>query len=460
MGGLGARGPRGKKTAQIAVEQDREVKRILRCARREGAADLEAWENALREAVLSAGAGCLSALLEEIGSGRRSEAVFCDCGARMKSRGLKEKDLLSILGPVRYRRTLFQCPRCGRTRYPGDEALDLMGSSRSPGLRRMMARAGAQSTFQQGREDLRIYAGLRVSVKDLERVAEATGEAVERWDARQRTTLLAEPVRARGDRSIPTFYISCDGTGVPMISRELRGRRGKQADGSAKTREGKLGCVFTQTATDAEGLPVRDPHSTTFVGAIENAEDFGWRLYGEAVRRGLVDAVRVVVLSDGAEWIRNLAEFHFPMAILIVDLYHAREHVAQLCKLLWERDPSRIAAVRAQWWELLDRDGVRTIVEQARRALPALSGESRAQAEKEIGYLIRNEDRMKYATFRAQGYFVGSGVIEAGCKSLIGHRLKQSGMKWSLRGANAIIALRCALHSNRFEDYWADRSVA
>ncbi|MGC9523813.1 MAG: ISKra4 family transposase [Anaerolineae bacterium] len=422
--------------------------------------DLEAWENAVRVAVLSAGADCLSALLEEVGSGRQAEAARCSCGERMESRGLKRKDFLSILGPVSYRRTLFQCPACGKTRYPGDEVLDLVGTRRSPGLRRMMARAGAQSSFQQGREDLRIYAGLQVSTKDLERVAETMGESMERWRKQEQETLLVQPPKSMGQQCIPTLYIELDGTGIPMIPRELQGRRGKQAEGSAKTREVKVGCVFTQTTTDKDALPVRDPQSTTFVAAIEAAEEFGWRLYAEALRRGLLGARRVVVLGDGAEWIRNLVEMHFPGALQIIDVYHAREHVSELCKLLWPQDLERVQQERSRWWKLLDEDGVETIIQEALLHGSAAPDNAREKVQKEIGYLQKNQQRMRYARFRASGLFVGSGVVEAGCKSLVGQRLKQSGMKWSLRGANAILALRCIIRSRRMEDYWESRLSA
>jgi hypothetical protein len=417
-------------------------------------------ENALRRAVLAAGADCLSTFLEGIGSGRQDEPLRCPCGARMESRGLRNKDLVTILGAVRYRRTMFQCPQCAQTRYVGDEALDIVGTSRSPGLRRMMARAGAKSTFKEARDDLRLYAGLHVSAKDVERVAETIGEDVQRWTKRECDALLEQTPVPAEKASIPILYIELDGTGVPMIPRELKGRKGKQADGSAKTREVKLGCVFTQTTTDENGYPVRDPDSTTFVGAIEGTEDFGWRLYAEALRRGLLQAERVVVLGDGAEWIRNLAEMHFPQATLIIDLYHAREHVSDLCKLLWPHDQERMEQQRAQWWDFLDQDGVETLVAQALQCLPTTASESQKKVRREINYLQKNKDRMRYASYRTQGLFVGSGVIEAACKSLIGQRLKQSGMKWSLRGANAIISLRCMMQSDRLEDYWEDRLVA
>lgn len=138
-------------------------------------ADLEAWETALRVAVLACGAKVLARMLAAHGSGRREEKIVCRCGERMESEGARRKELLTILGPVTYARSMFRCPSCQATRYPGDEALDVEGTTRSSGLRRMMARAGSQSTFKDGRDDLRIYAGVEVSAKDVERVAERIG---------------------------------------------------------------------------------------------------------------------------------------------------------------------------------------------------------------------------------------------------------------------------------------------
>jgi len=374
----------------------------------------------------------------------------------MESKGLKSKALLSILGPVSWSRSMFVCPSCGETRYPGDEELDVVGTTRTPGLRRMMARAGSQSTFKEGCEDLKVYAGITVSPKDVERVAETIGEQMEQWSKREREELVSQEAPERTEKSIPILYLCYDGTGVPMIKNEVKGRKGKQPDGSARTREVKLGCVFTQTATDAEGFPVRDPDSTTFAGAIESVEPFGWRMYAEAIRRGLHSAEKVVVIGDGARWIKGLAELHFPEALQIVDLYHAREHVSDLCKLLFDSDEKKVIRGRLRWWTDLDDGKVEKIMAEARGKLPA-NLELRDKAEKEIAYLENNKDRMRYADFRAQGLFVGSGVIEAGCKTVVGKRLKQSGMEWSFRGANAIISLRCMMKSGRLEDYWESR---
>lgn len=433
------------------------MSRILQAACRARHADLESWETALRAAVLEAGATVLEELLRDVGVGRSSEPVLCRCGARMHSRGLRSKRLLTILGAVRYRRSVYRCDVCGAQRCPGDEELDIVGTGRSPGLRRLMARAGSKTTFKEGQADLKIYAGIEVSAKDVERVAERVGQDMEAWAERQRHEILRQPPLA-AKKTIPLLYVSYDGTGVPMTRAELAGRKGKQPDGSARTREAKLGCVFTQTTRDAEGRPVRDPESTSFVASIEDSESFGWRIYAEAVRRGLYEAERVLVIGDAAEWIRSVADEHFAGAIRIVDLYHARQHVSELCRHLFASDDKQLMRFRTRWWTLMDEGNIERIVAQAIDRLPR-QREARRAAQREISFLDKNKERMRYAHFRAMGLFVGSGVTEAGCKSIIGHRLKQSGMEWSLRGANAILSLRCMVQSGRLEEYWEERTA-
>ena len=434
------------------------MRRVVKAASSAAGVNLEGWETALRAAVLAAGAQVLGRLLDGVGSGRQSEPVACPaCGRRMASRGRKSKRVLTVLGEVTYRRTRLECPACHTGLYPGDEVLDLEGTTRSPGLRRMMARAGSKETFKEGRDDLKVYAGLTVSAKDVERVAEALGADLERWSGPERRRWIAYRPVGLVAKTLDVLYVELDGTGVPMVRQELAGRRGKQADGSARTREAKLGCVFTQTSLDEHGRPVREPASTTFVGAIESAEEFGWRLYAESVRRGLPQARRVVLLGDGAEWINTLHATHWPAALRIVDLYHAREHVAALCQGLFAGQDNQITHHRLRWWADLDGGRVEKIVAEAQRSLPA-GGKAREEATRQVAYLHKNRAHMRYAEYRQAGLFVGSGVVEAGCGSVIGRRLKQSGMEWSLRGANAIIALRCAMVSGRLDEYWSSRA--
>jgi hypothetical protein len=422
-------------------------------AAKEKGIDLEALEEAIRVAVLAAGAGVLERFLENVCCGRRAEAVACSCGSRMQSNGVREKELRSILGPLKLRRSLFECPACGKTRFPADEDMNVVNTSFSPGLRRMMSRAGNNNAFKQGAEDLKIYAGVTVGAKDVERIAETAGADMERWAQAEREELLADDKWQPVAKDIPVMYVCMDGTGVPVTKQESAGRKGKQPDGSSKTREAKLGCVFTQTATDEDGFAVRDPNSTTFTGAIENCEIFGDRIYAESLRRGLERAQKVVVLGDGAEWIRNLVELHFNGATQIVDLYHARERVCKIISLLFKDDEKNKKFHRLKWWTYLDEGKVEKFIADAQSRIP-FDCEIVEEIEKEIGYFQNNLKRMRYNEFREQGLFVGSGVIEAGCKSVIGSRMKQSGMEWSVRGANAIISLRCMFLSNRVEDFW------
>ena len=424
---------------------------------REGRVDLEAVEGALRAAVLAAGAQVLERLLESVGVGRRDTPVRCPrCGAVMDSRGVCSKNVLTLLGEVRFARSRFVCPRCKASRFPGDEALGVVDTSRSPGVQRLEARFGAKESFQEVAGDLQAAAGIDVSPKDAERVAEKTGETIERWSQCERRAQRRDDTAGTEGPPIDTLYVEFDGTGIPMTKKELAGRKGKQPDGTAKTREVKLGCVFTQTRCDGEGRPLRDGASASFVGAIENAHAFGERLYDEAVRRGVPRARRVVTLSDGAEWARHLAQTHFPNAVHIIDYYHAAEHVARLAKFLYERNPRLLETQRERWTTELYEGRVHNVIEQATALLPK-DVEAMKDARKEIAYLRNNQDRMHYDHYRAQGLFIGSGVIEAGCKHVVGARLKQSGMEWTVRGANAIIALRCNIRSNRFEDFWQQR---
>ena len=245
-------------------------------------------------------------------------------------------------------------------------------------------------------------------------------------------------------QEIATMYIEMDGTGVPVVGRETQGRRGRGEDGKAKTREAKLGCIFTQTVTDKKGRPVRDEESTTYVGGIQEAAPFGKRIYAEAARRGLIYAKRVVVLGDGAPWIWGIADMHFPGAIQIVDLYHALERLAEVGKSVYGTENSKWKEWAEPRREALKRGDVESVVRSLKRLRPYGLDQMKS-VHNAIDYFQTNRERMRYGKFRETGLFIGSGVVEAGCKNVIGKRLKQSGMWWTVRGANAILWLRCCL---------------
>jgi len=310
---------------------------------------------------------------------------------------------------------------------------------------------------------MKVLAGLEVPAKAIERAAESIGAEIALRDQQEidRAKQLVLPIVTQ--QTIPKMYVLMDGVQIPVVAAETEGRTGRIEGQRARTRECKLGAVFTQTTVDKDGWPMRDPDRTSYVGAVETADEFGYRAYTEAWRRGWEWATTKIVIGDGAVWIWNLAEQHFPGAVQIVDLYHARQHLWDLAAQLYPHD----AAAKRRWMvpmkDLLDHGRIELLMEWLREISAQQAGTQPGLAEeigKQADYFETNTHRMQYPEFREQGFFIGSGVIEAGCKSIVGVRLKQSGMFWTTRGANAIIALRCCRFNQRFEDFWAETRAA
>ena len=415
---------------------------------------------AIRAALHQAGATALSQLLRFPEPAADQRTIPCPCGSQAHYRELRSRRILTALGEVELTRPWYLCPFCHHGQFPVDHRLDIENRDCSPGVRRMDAIVGQQGPFDRGREQMKVLAGLDVTAKSVERTAEAIGADIAAREQHEihKAVQLDLPIVA--GEPIPILYVQMDGTGIPVVKKETVGRKGKMEDQPSHTREVKLGCVFTQTGSDEEGYAIRDPDSTTYTGAIEAAEEFGKRIYLEAWRRGWSRAEKKVVMGDGAEWIWNLAEPYFPGAVQIVDLYHARQHLWELARKLYPNDEvNQKAWIKLHQRRLLDKGKIQKLVvslRSIRSANPELIEKIRTEAD----YFERNAERMRYPKFRQQHLFVGSGVIEAGCKTVIGSRLKQSGMFWTVRGANAIIALRCCHLNGRFEDYWEARRAA
>ncbi len=433
---------------------------VFQDRRKRGRLDLEATEMAVRSALHRAGAAALTQLLQFPAPRDEPRTVPCPCGQPAPYHQLRTKPVLTAVGPVEISRPYYWCPSCHAGQFPADVELDIENTEFSPGVRRMQAMVGQAAPFDQGREQMKVLADLEVTAKSVERTAEALGADIAQREQKENQQALPLPLPAVTGKPIPILYVQMDGTGVPVVKKETVGRQGKIEGQPAHTREVKLGCVFTQTTWDPEGYPIRAPDSTTYTGAVETAEEFGRRLDREAGKRGWSRARLRVVIGDGAEWIWNLAALHFSDAIHIVDLYHARQHLWDLARRLYPNDPMKLKAwMKVHQKRLLDKGKIEKLV----RVLRALKSTHPQLAEKihtEADYFERNAERMRYPKFRRQHLFVGSGVIEAGCKTVVASRLKRSGMFWTIRGANSILALRCAYLNGGFEDYWESRRAA
>jgi len=412
-------------------------------------------ETALRAALHQAGAASLTQLLTEEPPSERH--LPCACGGTADYQELRSKPVLTALGPARMLRPYYLCSACHKGRFPTDQALDVEKTEFSPGVRRMLGVVGSDcSSFRLGAEQMLLLAGLEVTAKAVERVSEAIGaDIAAREEAEIQKAMQLELPAAAGP-SISTLYVELDGTGVPVAPRETEGREGRQEGQPARTREAKMGCVFTQTTVDEEGYAVRDDASTTYLGGIQTSCEFGRALYTEAYRRGWSRAKHRVVLADGQHYNWSIAEAYFPGASQIVDLCHSREHVWELGAKLYPVDP----AAKVDWIKVhqhwLDEGQIESLVASL-RSISSAKPELGDYLYTEANYFESNAERMRYRQFRSRGFFVGTGVIEAACKTIIGGRLKRSGMFWSVRGANSIIALRCCRLSGKFEDYWEAR---
>jgi hypothetical protein len=330
-----------------------------------------------------------------------------------------------------------------------DAALGLVDSY-SPGVARWMCRACTLAgSYEAASQDLLIYAGLDIDARQIQRMIAQTAPRMTQW--REAQAPVFNP--AAGD----IFCVSTDGTGAPMRRKELRGRKGKRG-GKAHTREVKVGTVFTHCKPDQpDQRPERDYGSTTYIADIICASEFGTLLRAEALRRGIAKAKTVVFLGDGAVWIWKLARINFPKAICILDYYHACEHLTLLASALYGEGSTLAKKRYRQWRKALLKDKIAQIIAQAKTDLPTRA-EPRKLAKKQIAYFERNRSRMLYQTFRQAGYFIGSGVVEAGCKTVVGQRLKLSGMLWSRKGACHLLTVRCALLSGWFDDFWKPHS--
>jgi hypothetical protein len=414
-----------------------------------------AAEQVLRAGLLKLGGSMLGQLLSA-DLGHRGPRLPCGQGHEAEFSDYRDKTFDTVLGPVTLRRAWYHCAECKHGFAPRDAELGVAGASLSPGLAVMNDKAAAAGPFAKAAGLLEDLAGVQLTVKRVERAAEASG-AAQAAAVRERAGLIA------GRKIVPLppqpladmLYGAIDGTGVTMTAKETAGREGKGEDGRARTREVKLAVFFTQDDVDEKGYPVRDRDSCSYIATFGPAAVFGDMVKAEGIRRGADHVRQLTILGDGAARIWGIATAKFPEATQIVDLFHAREHLHDLARqlefMLGDRKDEWLAA-RLEDLDYGDIDGIVA----ATREYP-LAGIKKDEIGTALGYFENNAHRMRYKWFRSRGLFVGSGVVESGCKAVIGQRLKLSGMHWTVTGADAIATLRCQQASRPEDRIWQPR---
>ncbi len=409
-----------------------------------GKPDVATFEVALRAAVFRQTNELLGWVLQQAVDGL-DMAYQARPGEVFKGRMRRQVD--GLFGSVSLCRDYYHDPARRVGIAPADAALGWeLGCT--PGLAQIICRAGSrESSYQEAEASLEEIGGMAVSARQIQRMVQHIGPEVAVWQKR--------PAR-REETTAKVLYVSADGTGIPMCRAELEGVTGRQPDGSAKTRQVYLGCVFTQHRIDEKGSPVRDWESTTYVSTLGSVDAFGPLLRQEAIRRGLGATPDTVYIVDGAVGLAALGESNFPNATQIVDFYHGVEHASKVIEaLLGSRDHPEYKPRYRRWKRRLLRNGVKSLIAETQAEANQL-GRTEI-VDKALHYFTENVDRMQYRTFRKKGFFIGSGVVEAGCKTVIGKRCKQSGMHWSRPGASNILDLRCLQQSRRLEAFWEYR---
>lgn len=259
-----------------------------------------------------------------------------------------------------------------------------------------------------------------------------------------------ERKRAADDQT--AIYILSDGTGVSGLPGELsdKGKNG----GPAKTFEAKIGAVFTQNF-NSDGLPLlsngriyRAPNSTRYTGAVEKIGQFTTQMDEFARKNDVEHAGQVIFLSDGAIWLENLRAKLFPNSIGVVDFYHASQRLYKIADSLRFYSKKKKDAFVAKCYSFLELGEIDQMADLITRKTIDSNRES---VEKQLRYFTGNKDKTRYGLFRAAGLFIGSGVIEAGCKTIVENRLNRSGMRWTKKNAANVIALRCAIYSGTYD---------
>ncbi len=366
----------------------------------------------------------------------------CACGQPARYLRQRPAQVRTLLGPITVVRPYYHCATCCHGHAPRDTQLQLCAGSRSAGLDDLLALLGAtQDSFAQAAAVLARLTLVQVSPNTVREATERLGAALNAHTihATARTLEHADipPAAAAPHR----LYIAMDGVFAHLHDRGWS--------------EIKVGCCFETIPHRPAARPTVVEIRTvrpSYLAALTEAAPFGDRLWAEAARRGVLDAAEVIVVSDGAHWIWNVAATHFPGATQIVDWFHASAYLAPAATAIWgDGNPERTAWIAEHKAALWDGKVAEVLVALAAHA-PMGAGVTDAHS-----YYTTHQERMEYAAYRARGLQIGSGSVESACKQLVTARLKQAGMIWRADGAAAVATVRAWLKSDRWAEAMALR---
>ena len=389
--------------------------------------------------------GLCRELMAELLSAGAATAKDYEPEADERNAGNHGKRIVTLFGELpEIKRTYYWNEDSHSGHYPFDDRLGLVGRY-TPAAANEMARCAVSHPYKDAAESFSRCHAFKVSPDTIREIVGAL-----HGESSAFVKGIGDGSRDADDEKARIVCVMADGTGMPMRKECLKGAKGK--DGRAKTREIKAGAIFVASKTK-NNEPHRNLDTTTYVATTHRREKFGKYLRSEFDRRFRREPDTVLYITDGGKWLHSIHESDFPFAVEILDVYHAVEHIKPLLAGLGIKENSKEWKYRHHYWsECIKAGKVQNVLDFIWKNMRARLGKD---AMREYKYYRSNAGRMKYDEYRANGWFIGSGVIESGCKTVIGQRFKQSGMIWSLKGAKALLPLRTLYKSNRLEQFFA-----
>ena len=371
----------------------------------------------------------------------------CACGQSARYKGKQPRQIVTLYGVLIVRRAVYYCAVCHQSFAPHDCVLRLDSGQTTSAVRTHAAYLSALLPFAQAAATLEMLTQVALSPASVERIACSVGNALRAKQQKQVAAHHADGLAEPMEKRVKRLYIGMDGVFVPL--REEWKRDKSRGNLACRYGECKLGVVYEAKPNQAGQDAVLT--SRAYTATLENAEAFGPQLATLAHQQGHHQTQDVVVLADGAAWIWQIAGKQFTRATQIVDFYHASAHLAQVAEARFgQNTPEGKAWLSARQGELLD-DGVKAVLAHLKSWQP--SNKSKKELRRTTyNYFAGNAHRMQYKTFRDKGYYIGSGIVEAGCKQVVTQRMKLAGMHWRQETAEAILTLR----ANQLSSHPAD----
>jgi hypothetical protein len=366
------------------------------------------------------------------GRGREGCSIPCPCGRRAEFKGMRHRWVVSLAGQVRVERAYYYCRHCHTGVSPWDRQQGLDQRQWSASLKAIVCELAARLTFTEAVTLLQRTTGLAIQESSAEQIVQDVGGRLREQQGQAQAEIMAGAVVPAVTPAPARLYVSMDAA---------------KAHIDGQWHDVKAGVIY-QAKPGPDGIDrcVKQ----TYTAAQRPAEAFGEQLYAHAVTAGLRQAQETIVIGDGADWIWNIADWHHPQATQIVDYWHACQHIHGLAAVYYEGDDAQAKRWARDHCKGLRERGPAPLLRALRRMKPATEAKREA-IRIETGYFRRHRQRMMYPQFRARGLMIGSGPVEAACKSVVGTRLKRSGMRWSETGADAVLAIRCAALSHDYE---------